>query len=123
MRYCLTASLLLCVPLASFYPQLAIAMNLEEAAAPNDAGNKSCCCGTADGSCCGMACCEMPNPNNDEAPRAPSRSDDQGQPVGIVAADSDMLASMAAHRRVASDVIRDTQDGTSLIVLSIRFNV
>jgi hypothetical protein len=30
---------------------------------------------------------------------------------------------MAAHRRVASDVIRDTQDGTSLIVLSIRFNV
>lgn len=29
---------------------------------------KRCCCGTADGRCCGMACCCMPAPNENGSP-------------------------------------------------------
>ncbi len=124
IRLVVTASLLLCVPMASVYPRLNAGEVREVTASASNQGQKLCCCGTTDGRCCGMACCQLPNPKNDKAPTEPNRSDERSQPLGFTAApDAPNVGSVHAAFRGAIASDSGSTDGTSLIALSIRLNV
>lgn len=122
-RWIITASLLLSLSMTSLYPRV-MAGGEGTVAASADQGQKVCCCGTEDGRCCGMACCQMPNPKQDNTPASPKPSEDRGQPFGLMlAADAPLDGSNAATFR--HDLARNAAviGSTSLIALSIRLNI
>lgn len=124
IRVAVTVSLLLSVPAASVCPRLNAGEARTVAATRGDQGQKICCCGTADGRCCGTACCQLPNPKNDKAPATPNRSDERSQPVGFnsVADAPNVGSARPAFRRLIESDAGST-DSTSLIALSIRLNI
>jgi len=118
VRWIITASLLLGLSMASVYPRDGWAV----AFAANQA-QKVCCCGTEDGRCCGMACCQMPNSKEGKAPASPNRSEVRCQPLGsIVAAGSTLSGQGAARFRHLPFRDSATTGSPSLIVLHIRLN-
>jgi len=71
-----------------------------------------------------MACCQLPNPQNDKAPTTPNRSDERIQPLGFtLAADAPNLGSphLAFRDLIESD--SGSTGRTSLFALSIRLNI
>jgi hypothetical protein len=58
------------VVLAIGTPGVATALALSRVSAPAAVQHRKCCCGTADGRCCGMACCGTKAPSN--KPQAPA---------------------------------------------------
>ncbi len=123
-RLIVTASLLLCVPLASCYPRLNAGEVREVAAASGHQGQKVCCCGTTDWRCCGMGCCQLPNPKHDKTPTTPNRSDERVQPFGLMlAADPPLVGSVFAGFRRLIESDAGGSNGSSLIALSIRLNI
>src|SRR2546425_5612192 len=80
--FCLTLSL----SVTGLYPSLMAAaapLISREVSLPA----RKCCCGTADGRCCGMACCGMrpPTQDNEQRPATP-RDDHQGGGVTLATA-------------------------------------
>jgi len=122
-RWIITASLLLSLSMTSLYPRL-MTGGERTASATTNQGQKVCCCGTEDGRCCGMACCQMPNPKQENTPTSPKPSEDRGQPLGLVLAADTMLdgsnAATFRHDFAHNDAVIG---GTSLIALSIRLNI
>lgn len=124
LRFLITASLLLCLSTLSVFPRVMVGQALGATVSDSaGASEKHCCCGTEDGRCCGMACCQTsPNPQEKQGPEAPRSSEDRGQPFGlptIADADAALLgrdaASICDHPACLS--------GSSLIALSIRLNL
>lgn len=123
-RFLITASLLLSLSTLSLFPRGMVGRALGSTVSAS-AGAKHCCCGTKDGRCCGMACCQTPsNPQERQAPAVPRPSEDSGQPLGLPPA-----ANVAAIGRNTA-TFRDgrfrnaaTKGGSSLIALCIRINV
>lgn len=122
LRGLITASLLLSLSATSLYPRLISGTERSKATASNR-GQKLCCCGTEDGRCCGMACCQMPNPKHENPPASPKPSEDRGQPLGgMLAADAPPDGLNAATFR--HDFTRHAATSSnSLIALSIRLNI
>jgi len=122
VQWIITASLLLSLSMASVYPRLMASDDRVAVVAPNQ-DQIVCCCGTEDGRCCGMACCQMPNPKEDQSPASPSQSQVRGQPLGFVSAAESTLHDLGAawFSHVA---FRDsaTTSSHSLTALGIRLN-
>ncbi len=125
-RFLITASLLLSLSTLSVLPRVMVGQALGSTATVSaGSGEQHCCCGTEDGRCCGLACCQTsPNPHEKQAPSAPQPSEDRGQPLGLV-----LTANAASVGRNAvafrDGFVRDaaSKGGSSLIALSIRINV
>ncbi len=122
-RCLITASLLLSLSTLSLFPRVIVGQTLG-ATVSKGTGEKRCCCGTKDGHCCGMACCQAsPNPQENQAPAVPKPSEDRGQPLGLApVARTAMFGPNAAT--FSDGFFRDaaTMCGSSLIALSIRIN-
>lgn len=117
------ASLLLSLSATSLYPRLAAGEGLGATVKTNQ-GQQVCCCGTKAGQCCGMACCQLPNPKQDNAPTEPKGSNDRGQPLGLALCASAKIGGVDAagfHSPVLSNA--SSMAGSSLIALSIRLNI
>ena len=127
LRLIVTASLMLSLSMTSLYPRL---MSGDELGAKVTAsqhegqGHKVCCCGTKDGRCCGKACCQLPNPKEDKAPTSPRPSEDRGQPLGLAQVGNAVVFGQHAGA-IHEGVFRDAGSplGSSLVALSIRFNI
>jgi hypothetical protein len=122
VRWIITASLLLSLSLASVYPRLTASDDVAVVVAANQ-DQLVCCCGTEDGRCCGMACCQMPNPKEGKAPASPNQSEVRGQPLGFVLAAEPTLHDLGAarFRHVAFRGSAITSS-PSLMALGIRLN-
>lgn len=125
-RFLITASLLLCLGTLSVSPRVMVGQALgATVSASTGGGEKRCCCGTEDGRCCGMACCQtIPNPQEKQGPEAPRSLEDRGQPFGLpTIADAALLGRDAAsiRERLCNDPA--CSSGSSLIALSIRLNI
>lgn len=122
LRLIVTASLLLSVSVTSLYPRL-IAAPGGGRVFGSGGGGKVCCCGTKDARCCGMACCQTPDPNQDKTPGFPNRSDDRGQSLSLAAAAAQIgdPAAIAFHNAVFTQTL--FADSHSLIALNVRLNV
>jgi len=126
LRFFITASLLLSLSMLSLFPRVIVGQATgATVSASTGAGEKHCCCGTEDGRCCGMACCQVsPNPQEKQAPEVPRSTEDRCQPFGLpTAADGALLARDAASIREHLSHCPACLRGSSLIALSIRLNV
>ena len=123
-RCLITAGLLLSLSTVSLFPRIMVGEALGSTVSAGT-GEKHCCCGTKDGRCCGMGCCQAsPNPEENQAPAAPKPSEDRGQPLGpFLVANAAVLGPNTAAFR--DGFFRDaaSKGGSSLIALSIRLNV
>jgi hypothetical protein len=122
-RWILTASLLFSLNLASLYPRLAEGIGRTVVIADGQ-GVSSCCCGTADGSCCGMACCSAQAPSPAKSSPSPKPCDDGGQPHGLALVASGTLdGSSAVTTRLDLGHAATLSGTASLIALSVRLNL
>lgn len=87
------------------------------------AGKKTCCCGTKDGRCCGMACCKVAPPQEEQkTPSVPRPGDDRTAPHCLahvqqpVRAPSSTAFLQAAGREVAAS------GSPSLVALHVQMN-
>jgi hypothetical protein len=124
VRCLITASLLLSLSTLSLFPRVIFGQALGSTASAGT-GEKHCCCGTKDGRCCGMACCQTsPNPHEKQVPAAPPSSEDRGQPLGLApVANAAALGPTTAAFRNGFFREAASKGGSSLIALSIRLNV
>jgi hypothetical protein len=126
-RLIITASLLLSLSMTGLYPRIMAGdeFGASTAASQHEGqGQRVCCCGTKDGRCCGKACCQLPNPKEDKAPTSPRPSEDRGQALGLAQVGNAVVFGQhagAIHEGVSSDA--GSPRGSSLIALSIRFNI
>jgi hypothetical protein len=121
-RLLLTASLMLSLSMANLYPQL-MAGNARAAGVVKDQSPRVCCCGTKDGKCCGMACCQRGIPKPDKTPAPPNRSDDHGQPLGLAGVDATIDGSDAAEFGGVTLNHAASSGNASLVASGIRLNV
>jgi hypothetical protein len=126
LRFLIAASLLLCLSTLSVFPRVMVGQVLGTMApASTGASDKYCCCGTEDGRCCGMACCQTsPNPLEKQGPEAPRSSEDRGQTFGLPTNAGALLgreAASAAGQHFSQHPA--SLGGSSLITLSIRLNI
>ena len=85
---------------------------------------KTCCCGTTDGKCCGMTCCQISNPQNTNDPVAPSGSNEQGRSWALICETPEWTADVKASQSGISSLAHNDSAGPpSLISLSIRPNI
>jgi hypothetical protein len=120
LRWIITAGLVLSLSTTAAFPNLVLRGRGEAVVAANRS-QRACCCGTADARCCGMACCQMPNRQQDDKSTAVNTLDDRGQPLSWVhsnaasaVTDVPVSAVRAGNFVVAA--------GASLIALSVRLN-
>ena len=123
-RLITTAALSLSAVLTGLYRPLVAANERQRVARPKE-GRSVCCCGTTDGRCCGMACCQTPK-QDENRPASTSRSDDRGQPIGFtLAAAGQPKGSLIGglNTFTFADAIASDNLSVSLIGLSIRLNI
>ena len=125
LRFLIIASLLLSLSTLSVFPRVMVGQALgATVSASTGAGEKHCCCGTEDGRCCGMACCQAsPNPQEKQAPEVPRSSEDRGQHFGLPTVADALLGCDAASVREHLSQHPAGLSGSSLIALSIRLNI
>lgn len=124
LRLLLIASLMLSLSMAGVYPQLMArsGRTTVDGACPS---SQVCCCGTKDGRCCGMACCQRAIPKPDKAPASPNRTVERGPPLALVAIDEMFGESttMGAWRYAMLSSHNASQGSISLVASSVRLNV
>ena len=118
IRSLMTTSLVLSLSISGLHPRLTSAMRNVR---PIQRSNV-CCCGTTDGNCCGMTCCQMPNPDQKSSTKLPNGLDDRVQPLGLIGATTTIAISRARaiHRQTRFEFGGGARP--SLIALSVRLN-
>ncbi len=111
-RYSVTISLFISLTPAGLFPQLMVWVEGTSAAVA--AQNRTCCCGTETGFCCGLGCCTARAPSSGKIPYpCPSRdSNRDGRicPLAMVAATD--LASVGDGQRSLRGHLASNNDFT-----------
>lgn len=127
MRWAIAASLIVSLSLTELAPQMMVRADDGPVVAPTSPATK-CCCGTADGRCCGMGCCVVRQAPSHQQPPVPNQRDDRDgrtNPFGLAFTNSLILFANSRDglqlRRLISDVARSLAE-SSLQAEHIRIN-